>query len=66
LGPDLKQEIEFKLQDATNNKYWHLSPKQLNRYAPVSIDAAHDERLHKQRIAEEEKRAIDYFSTSEN
>jgi hypothetical protein len=65
LGPDLKQEIEFKLQDATNNKYWYLSPKQLKRYVPVSIDAANDELLHKKRIAEEEKRAMDYFSSSE-
>ena len=66
LGPDLKQELEFKLQDATNNKYWHLSPKQLKRYVPISIDAVQDELLHKQRIADEERRAIDYFSTFEN
>jgi hypothetical protein len=63
LGPDLKQELEFKLQDATHNKYWHLSPKQLKRYQPVSIDAASDELLHRQRIADEERRAMDYFFT---
>jgi hypothetical protein len=63
LGPDLKQELEFKLHDVTLNKYWHLSPKQLKRYTPVSIDAAHDEFLHKQKIADEERRAMDYFST---
>ena len=62
LGPDFKHELEFKLHDATHNKYWHLSPKQLKRYEPVSIDAAHDELLHRQRIADEEKRAIDYFT----
>lgn len=62
LGPDLKQELEFKLQDATHNKYWHLSPKQLKRYQPVSIDAANDELLHRQRIADEERRAIDCFT----
>jgi hypothetical protein len=61
LGPDLKQELEFTLQDATHNKYWFLNPKQLKRYAPVSIDAAKDEVLHKQRIADEEKKAINYF-----
>ena len=66
LGPDLKQELEFKLQDATHNKYWHLSPKQLKRYTPVSIDAAHDELQHRQRIADEEKRAMDYFSICSN
>jgi len=63
LGPDLKQELEFNLHDATLNKYWHLSPKQLKRYTPVSIDAAHDEFLHRQIIADEERRAMDYFST---
>jgi hypothetical protein len=63
LGPDLKQEIEFKLQEATNNKYWHLSPKQLKRYLPVSIDALNEESLHRHRISVEEMRALDYFST---
>ena len=62
LGPDLKQLLEFKLQDATHNKHWHLSATQLKRYVPVSIDAAHDEMMHRQRIAVEEKRAIDYSS----
>ena len=66
LGPDLKQELEFKLQDATHNKYWHLSPKQLKRYTPVSIDAAHYELQHRQRIADEEKKAMDYFSNCSN
>jgi hypothetical protein len=62
LGPDLKQGLELSLHDATLNKYWHLSPKQLKRYTPVSIDAVHDELLHRQRIADEERRAMDYFS----
>ncbi len=63
LGPDLKQELELSLQHATLNKYWHLSPKQLKRYTPVSIDAVNDELLHRQRIADEERKAMDYFST---
>ena len=63
LGQDLKQEIELVLQEATGNKYWHLSPKQLKRYTPVSIDAAKEEYEHKQRIAAEERRAFEYFST---
>ena len=62
LGPDLKQELELSLHDATLNNYWHLSPKQLKRYTPVSIDAVRDEMLHRQRIADEERRAMDYFS----
>lgn len=63
LGPDLKQELEFKLRDATLNNYWHLSPKQLKRYTPVSIDAVADELLHRKRIEDEGRRAMDYFST---
>ena len=52
LGPDLKQELEFKLHDATLNKYWHLSPKQLKRYTPISIDAANE------KLMEHEGRAV--------
>jgi hypothetical protein len=63
IGADLKQEIELVLQQATCNKYWHLSPKQLKRYMPVSLDAVMDEYEHKQRIAAEERRAIEYFSS---
>lgn len=61
LGPDLKQELEFKLHDATLNKYWHLSSKQLKRYVPVSIDAVEEELLHRKRIEDEGRRALDYF-----
>ncbi len=63
LGPDLKQELELSLHDATLNKYWNLCPKQLKRYTPFSIDAVHDELLHRQRIADEERKAMAYFST---
>lgn len=64
LGQDLKQEIEIVLQEATENKHWHLSTKQLKRYTPVSIDAAKEEYEHKQRIAAEERRALEYFASS--
>ncbi len=64
LGQDLKQEIEIVLQEATENKHWHLSAKQLKRYTPVSIDAAKEEYEHKQRIAAEERRALEYFASS--
>ena len=57
------QEIELVQQEATGNKYWHLSAKQIKRYTPVSIDAAMDEYEHKQRIAAEENRAFEYFSS---
>lgn len=65
LGPDLKQDLEFKLQEATGNKFWHLSPKMIERYTPISIDAARAEIEHKQFIAAEESRASMYFITQE-
>ncbi len=62
LGADIKQEIELILQEATNNKFWHLSAKRLKRYTPVSIDAAVDAQAHKQRIADEEAKALEHFA----
>ena len=66
LGPDLKQEIELKLQAATFNKHWHLNSKLLKRYTPLSIDAKHEELLHRDRIDAEQRRALDYYSTCTN
>ncbi len=62
LGPDLKQELELNLQEATNNKYWHLSSKQLYRYTPVSIDAGNEVSKHLARIHEEERIALERMS----
>jgi len=45
----------------TGNPFWYLTPKQIKRYNPISIDAAVEERMHLQRIAEEERLAINYF-----
>ncbi len=61
LGVDLKSEIEYCLQQHTGNPFWYLTPKQIKRYNPISIDAAVEERMHLQRIAEEERLAINYF-----
>jgi hypothetical protein len=61
LGADLKSEIEFALQQHTLNPFWHLTPKQVKRYNPISIDAAVEEQMHRQRIAEEERLAYNYF-----
>lgn len=63
LGPDLKHEIELTLQHLTDNKYWHLSPKQIKRFTPVYLDEQRNEIEHKQRIADEERRAIEYCAS---
>jgi hypothetical protein len=61
LGVDIKSEIEFFLQQRTGNPYWYLTPKQLKRYSSISIDQAIEEQLHRQRIADEELLATNYF-----
>ena len=61
LGVDLKSEIEFALQQHTANPFWYLTPKQIKRYNPISIDQGVEEQLHKQRIIEESLLAFNYF-----
>ena len=61
LGVDVKSEIEFSLQQRTGNPYWYLTPKQLKRYNSISIDQAVEDQLHRQRIADEELLATNYF-----
>jgi len=61
LGVDLKSEIEYCLQQHTFNPFWHLTPKQINRYNPISIEQVTEEQLHRQRIAEESLLAANYF-----
>jgi hypothetical protein len=61
LGVDLKSEIEFALQQHTVNPFWYLTPKQIKRYNPISIDQEVEEQLHKQRIVEESLLAASYF-----
>ena len=44
----------------TGNAYWHLTPKQLRRYEPRHLDVIAEEAAHKQRIAAEHARALNY------
>jgi len=61
LGVDLKSEIEYALQQHTENPFWYLTPKQLKRYNPISIDQAIEEQQHRQRIAAESLIAANYI-----
>ena len=61
LGVDLKSEIEYSLRQHTANPFWYLTPKQIKRYNPISIDQEVEEQLHKQRIVEESLLAASYF-----
>jgi hypothetical protein len=52
-----KHEIEHLLQSDTDNKYWHLTMKELKAYErPYCLDKAEID-AHRQRIAEEERHA---------
>ena len=52
-----KHEIEHLLQSNTENKYWHLTMKELETYErPYCLDKAEID-AHRQRIAEEERHA---------
>jgi hypothetical protein len=64
LGAELKSEIQFVMQESTANPYWHLIPKQIKRYTPLSLDLVTEEALHRRRIAAEELRAASFSFAS--
>lgn len=64
LGAELKSEIQFVMQESTANPYWHLIPKQIKRYTPLSLDLVTEEALHRKRIAAEELRAAGFSFAS--
>jgi hypothetical protein len=60
LGAEFKNEIEWQMREQTGNPFWHLTPKQIERYTPRSLDARREEQEHKDRMALEEARAVAY------
>jgi len=62
LGLDIKHECELSMREHSNNPYWHLTAKQLERYQPKNLDLEHDVAEHKARIQEEERRAREHFA----
>ena len=62
LGVDLKTEIEWQMREQTGNPYWHLTPKQIERYTPRSLNAQREEQEHKDRMALEQARAVAYYA----
>ena len=60
LGVDLKDSIERRMREQTGNPYWHLTPTQLHRYQPKSLNAEKEELEHRRRIAAEEAAAKGY------
>ena len=60
LGAELKSTIEWQMREQTGNPYWHLTPEQLQRYQPMSLNAQREEQEHRSRIAEQERLAKGY------
>jgi hypothetical protein len=60
LGAELKSSIEWQMREQTGNPYWHLTPEQLQRYQPKSLNEQREEQEHRSRIAEQERLAQGY------
>ena len=63
LSVGLRHDIELTMQERTNNPYWHLTPKQLERYEPRYLDSRLEEDAHKQRIRLETIRAHEHYAS---
>jgi hypothetical protein len=66
LGAEFKNAIEWQMREQTGNPYWHLTPKQIDRYTPRSLNAERELSEHKKRIAQEELLAKGYKSVFSN
>ena len=66
LGVDLKSKIECPMREQTGNAFWHLTPKQIERYTPRSLNAEREEQEHKDRMKLEQARAAGYKSVFSN
>jgi hypothetical protein len=66
LGAEFKNAIEWQMREQTGNPYWHLTPKQIERYTPLSLNAERELSEHKKRIAQEELLAKGYKSVFSN
>ena len=62
LGAEFKNAIEWQMREQTGNPYWHLTPKQIERYTPRSLNAKRAEQEHRDRIEAEEARAKAYYA----
>ena len=54
--------MQWQIRAQTGNPYLHLTPKELRRYEPRHLDVIAEEAAHKQRIAAEQAKAVNYQS----
>ncbi len=64
LGADFKSEIEWQMREQTGNPYWHLTPNQIERYTPRSLNAQREELEHKDRMVLELAKAVAYYAVA--
>ena len=62
LGVDLRHEMELMMQEHSNNPYWRLSHKQLERYEPRYLHLKMDEAAHKERMRLANIRAREHYA----
>ena len=62
LGVDLRHEMELCMQEHSNNPYWRLSHKQLERYEPRYLDLKAEQEAHEERIRLETIRAQEHYA----
>ena len=55
LGVDIKHEMELTMREYSGNPYWHLTAKELQRYAPRLLDVDTEEAAHRSRMLAEEQ-----------
>ena len=62
LSVDLRHEMELCMQEHSNNPYWRLSHKQLERYEPRYLDLKKEQDAHEERIRLETIRAQEHYA----
>ena len=62
LSVDLRHEMELCMQEHSNNPYWRLSHKHLERYEPRNLDIKKEQEAHEERIRIETIRAHEHYA----
>jgi hypothetical protein len=66
LSANLKNEIELRMQEQTQNPYWQLGVKELKGYESSNKEAKLEEAKHKKRMQQLEADAVGYKSPFTN
>ena len=61
-----RMEVHHELVHVDMNAFWYLTPKQIARYTPRSLNDEREEQDHKDRMKLEQARAAGYKSVFSN